>query len=104
MAVNRDTSNGPDWKDVHLALCNAELFSNTKITLCIHNSGQSGTQYLVLEARAEGEDGPRPVAKRLVLVQSTMRQLNVKTLSAAFLNLLHQLDRKLYSESPWAGD
>jgi hypothetical protein len=98
LATSRDTSNGPDWRDVHQALANLELFAACKITLCIHNGGSSDASYLILEAKAEKDHAGWTDRPRSVYVQSTMRQLNVKTLSAAFLNLLHQLDTAVYKQ------
>lgn len=93
MASSRGTSNGPDWQDVHQALMNQELFYGQKITLCLHSVTSQGVGYLVLEARTEPEVSTSGVVKRSVCVNATMRSLNVKTLSAAFTNLLYQLDR-----------
>lgn len=78
--------------DVHQALINQELFYGTKIHLCIHSAGLDGVSYLVLEARTEPSIGSSGEVKRSVCVNATMRALNVKTLSAAFLNLLMRLD------------
>lgn len=92
LASSRGTSNGPDWKDVHQALVNAEHWYGQPITLCIHSAGLHGAKYLVMEARAQAEVGSNGEVLRSVCVNATMSALNVKTLSSAFLNLLLRLD------------
>lgn len=93
LASSRGTSNGPDWKDVHQTLLNYELLYGTKIHLCLHSAGLDGVEYLVLEAKTEPYLSTNGEVSRSVCVNATMRSLNVKTLSAAFMNLLFRLDR-----------
>lgn len=99
MASSRGTSNGPDWKDVHQALLNLERFAGQKITLSIRSAGLDGAQYLVLEARTEPQVGSDGEVMPSAYVSATMRSLNVRTLSAAFLNLLHKADAQLWPEN-----
>lgn len=94
MAVSRDSSNGPDWKDLHQALCNIELFNQCQISLCIHNRGSDGAKYLILEARARELPERSGEVWRSASVVASMKQLNARTLSAAFLNLLNRLDHE----------
>ena len=96
MASSRGTLNGPDWRDVHQALLNLEKFSGQRIILSIHSAGLDGAQYLVLEAKTLPGVGKDGEVLPSAFVSATMRSLNVTTLSAAFLNLLHKADAQLW--------
>ena len=98
MASSRLTSNGPDWRDVHQGLINLERLCGQRITLSIHSAGLDGAQYLVLEAKTEVGVGKDGEVLPSAFVSATMRSLNVTTLSAAFLNLLHKVDAQLWQE------
>lgn len=100
MALSRGTSNGPDWRDVTQAIVNYELLWQCRITLSIHLDGSDGVRYLMVEAKAEFNLESSGVPLHSVCVTSTMRQLNVQTLSAAMLNLLHKLDREIEVVKP----
>lgn len=104
LASSRDTSNGPDWKDVTQALVNYERFWQCQITLSIHLDGSDGVRIMMLEARADPTNDTNSGLLHSVLVSASMRSLNAVTLSAAILNVLHKLDREVEVSKPLGGN
>ena len=100
LASSRDTSNGPDWKDVTQAIINYELLWGCRICLNIHVDGFHGRQFLLVEGMAvQTPDSPGGLLHS-VSVSASMRSLNVTTLEAAFLAVLHKLDREVEVATP----
>lgn len=95
LASSRGTSNGPDWKDVTQALVGYEHFWQSKIILSIQLSGESGVKVLMLEGKVTPREEGESARFKSVYLSVLMRGLNATTLSAAFLNLLHRLDREV---------
>jgi len=96
LASSRDTSNGPDWKDVIQAIFNYQQFwdAHAEIVICAEGGGKTGD--LVIVARAlrgrECEAAPTTLAS----VSVSCRREGYKGLESAIMKALFDLDVAIY--------
>lgn len=95
MASSRDTSVGPDWRDLEEAIRTFETQDNVKVHIAMETTitGKTPDLRLTLSATRSGTVPAEPV--NLGFVSVTCLGTSRKSLEAAILALLYQLDFKL---------
>jgi len=93
LASSRDTSNGPDWKDIALALEAVGLYHNVVVDIrfTAPKSGLAGSLQVTATASRKGclPPGVRPSVCRSFLIGSN----GVMKDTARIFRLVHELDR-----------
>jgi len=98
LASSRETSNGPDWRDVHTSLQYLQEDHNCTIVLSVGPCGTKMKPDLHLWVTATKEDTETGVPQPLLSVNSRFTRMNVQTLEAAIMSLVHQLDYELVKD------
>lgn len=100
MASNRDTSNGPDWKDVARGMeaWREDWLSNPTITLEV--TTRKSQPSLCLTAKAPCKYDANGEAVLWVSVSVDMHTTRAMGLEAALLLLLYDLDAKALAMNP----
>lgn len=101
LASSRETSNGPDMRDTAQALNSFEESNNVRIIVTIRSCGLSDGGNMWYEAKAITRPSAGVVPALLASVQLSCGALNIKTMDAAIMNLLYQLDFELAAKE-WA--
>lgn len=96
MASSRDTSNGPDWKDVTRALLDFQRSWEHPITIRLVPSGTFKFPKLTMQACAWSEDPESPAATCLAYASVSMPGNGAGDLCAALLLLGYELDKDVY--------
>lgn len=96
MASSRDTSNGPDWKDVARAMLEFEGGEENILTVKIAASGTQNAPKLLLLAAKTGPAGAPLVPQLLGSASVHMPGSGAGDLCAALLSLLYELDKDEY--------
>lgn len=98
MASRADTQNGPDWRDVASALEAFQqdngLVLRVQLTFC----GTTKKPDLLMEVYSDMQLDDDGEVKKSVSVTSRFVRLNVKTVEAAILCLLHTADYAMVEE------
>lgn len=102
MASNRDTLNGPDWKDVANGLEELGRECGAFVTITITSKSTRGRPGLLITAVATVPDPAVPEAECSALARRVMHTQPGGDLSRELLFLLYDLDsnlaKKLYPE------
>lgn len=101
MASSRGTSNGVDWKDIALAVVAFEEQCRCRFILTMRSCPDATEPDLWWEAKAVGIEGASVVPVLLASAQCRCGQEQYRTMEAAILFLLYQLDFQL-GEREWA--
>lgn len=98
MGSSRGTQNGPDDVDVRYVLQAFEAMNKCRITISMRLDGRSDSIALIVEVHAwEGLDDV-PEAQHLGSVKSTIGYKDRRSMEAAILQSLYQLDAHLARE------
>jgi hypothetical protein len=95
LAVSRDTSNGPDWKDIALALMEFQESNRLDLELKLMVAGSKLKPDLVVELTTPLTLDHEVEVKRSVCVRLRIGRLNVRTLEAAIMSSMYALDAEL---------
>lgn len=95
MASSRDTSNGVDWKDLADILLRFEKENSVEVLVTITTEVKNNKQDLRLTLQPYDTKGEEVAPMPWAFVSATCSSTNRKTLEAALLALLYQLDFKL---------
>lgn len=98
MASSRDTSSGPDWKDVVRALLYLEKTSDTSIRLGLRAGGTERNPVLLLVASAVSAEDISPGASIWASASVSMPGVGVGDTDAALLYLVYELDKDIYRQ------
>lgn len=96
MASNRDTSNGPDWKDVAAAAYHFEEVWEARVEIVGKVSGATKQPTLYWTAVLIETDGKTGEVKRSDLASVSMLTRGGGDTNSALLLLLYELDKELY--------
>ena len=98
LASSRDTSNGPDWRDVAQAMLNYEHFNGCQIEVAVTALKGTKTPDLCVIARSlkDNEDGLGVI----VLASASVRALQTqyRSMDAVILKCLYDLDVAMWSQ------
>lgn len=98
MAVSRDTSNGPDWKDVTRALLHFEKELRASIKISLRAGGTEKSPILLMVASMLMENpvsgGPQLSASASV----SMPGRGAGDIAAALHSLVYELDKDAYRQ------
>jgi hypothetical protein len=92
LASSRETSNGPDWKDLAEMLSAFDKQNRTRSTIEICGWTTAGEPDLSITAKSWAQEDDRRVAKPLALVNVQWRRERFRTMEGLFTYLLYQLD------------
>lgn len=95
MASSRDTSNGPDWKDLAGMMAAFEEQNRVSIEIAFHRWTTNDTPDLSVIGKAWELGADRRVAKPLAFVSVTWQAGRFKTMEGLLTFLLYQLDFQL---------
>jgi hypothetical protein len=95
LAASRDTSNSPDWKDLASILDSFQVQENVALTITLNVEVFSGVpdMWVTLVCTHQAGVGVEPVPSGYVRLR--LSHTNRKTLDAALLAALYQLDFQL---------
>ena len=99
MASSRDTSNGPDWKDIAAALQAFQSQEELDLTVILRAVGTENRPDLEVEVQARPKLIWKQEAAPWDYVKLTCSATQRKTLEAALLAALYQLDFRIASRS-----
>lgn len=96
MASSRDTSNGPDWRDVVRAGLELSSVWEVPFTVTMVLTGTAKSPEMVLEAETTAEAPENGGARPSGCARVSMRSGVAGSLEAGLLRLLYELDADIY--------
>jgi len=99
LASNRDTSNGPDWRDFAEAMAAFESQNGMRLSLQMSTVELGRDVDLCVRLMASTPNGAPAELAQSVSEERYMSSMNRRTLEAALLQLLYALDARLAWEA-----